>query len=99
MTESIPAHDPQTPQDPTSTVADTPDAASGIYHETPKTRPRGQRPKSRLHPTPEALDALQEVLMRFSGDLLEKYILKRWVAPDRHNRRRQRDPTLPHGDR
>jgi hypothetical protein len=78
----------------TGDVADTPDTAGGIGHETPKTQTRVQRPKSRLHPSPEALDALEEVLLRFSGDLLEKYILRRWVAPDRHNRRRQRDPTL-----
>jgi hypothetical protein len=91
----------------TSHVADTPDASSVICrgqllqsnsgfpeddHETPKTRPRGQRPRSRIHPTEASLNALEEVLLRFSGDLLEKYILGRWAAPDRHRQRRPRDP-------
>ena len=104
MTAPIPAHDSLTPQDldqrgdpgiNTSHVVDTPDtpdAAGAIDHETPKPQTRAQRPKSRLHPTQASLDALEEVLLRFSGDLLEKYVLRRWVAPDRHNRRRPRDP-------
>ena len=101
MAEPAPASDPQMPQDlgqrgdsgiSTSHGADTADAVGAIGHETPKPQTRGQRPRSRLHPTPESLDALEEVLLRFSGDLLEKYVLRRWVAPDRHNRRRPRDP-------
>jgi hypothetical protein len=49
----------------TSNVADTADASGVTGHETPETRPREQRPRSRIHPTQESLDALEEVLLRF----------------------------------
>jgi hypothetical protein len=75
------------------------DAAAAGMALSASTHTHGQRPRSRLHPTQASLDALEEVLLRFSGDLLEKYILRRAAAPDRHRQRRPRDPTLPHGDR
>jgi hypothetical protein len=80
-------------------TADTADADGAICHETPKPQTRRPPARSRLHPSPEALDALEEVLLRFPCDLLEKYILGRWAAPDRCRQRRQRDPKLIRGSR
>jgi len=102
--------DPGVTTSPVADTPDTPDASSGICrgqvlqstsafpeddHETPKTRPQAQRARSRLHPTEASLNALQEVLLRFSGDLLEKYILGRWAAPDRHRQRPLEIPRSP----